>query len=204
MKANDYAKLEKDYDFKRHYFNNTFWWKTLLMVPPICFLFVGLVGIIYLFNSDMLVSWYIIPYLFLFTVGTIWLKALKRHIFKAAMTTEGAFHICLAAPLGDKGDYTYAAFVNNTRRHDKYYITNLVKDVSLHDLLAKHEVSFKKQAILIHDEESDSDIYVKAYPKKEINKRNAGWSISEGYFPVLYINDKNVPIIRRKDLVRKS
>ena len=77
MKANDYAKLEKDYDFKRHYFNNTFWWKTLLMVPPICFLFVGLVGIIYLFNSDMLVSWYIIPYLFLFTVGTIWLKALK-------------------------------------------------------------------------------------------------------------------------------
>jgi hypothetical protein len=24
MKANDYAKLEKDYDFKRHYFNNTF------------------------------------------------------------------------------------------------------------------------------------------------------------------------------------
>ena len=120
------------------------------------------------------------------------------------MTTEGAFHICLATPLGDKGDYTYAAFANNTRRHDKYYITNLVKEISLHDLLAKHEVSFKKEAILIHDEESDSDIYVKAYPKKEINKRNAGWSLSEGYFPVLYINDKNVPIIRRKDLVRKS
>lgn len=202
MKSNDFAKLEKDYDFKRSYFNNTLWWKTLSMLPPVLLLFVGLVGILYLFNSDMLVSWYIIPYLLLFIVGTIWLKAMKKYILKAYMAAEGAFHVCLAAPIGDKDDYTYAIFVNNTRRYDKYYITNLAKDISLHELLAKNNAPFKKEAIPVRDEESGNDIYVRAYPKKAISKRNAGWSLNEGYFPVLYINSKNVPVIKRKDLVQ--
>lgn len=202
MKPNDYAKLEKDYDFKRSYFNNTLWWKNLAMLPSVLLLFVGLTGILYLFKADMLVSLYIIPYLILFTVGTIWLKAMKKHILKASMATEGAFHVCLAAPIGDKDEYTYAAFVNNTRRYDKYYITNLVKDISLHELLAKNNAPFKKEAVLIHNEESDTDIYVKAYQKKEIEKRNAGWSLSEGFFPVLYINNKSVPVIKRKDLTK--
>lgn len=203
MKTNDYAKLEKDYDFKRSYLNKTLWWKSILMVAPICFLFAGLVGILYLFNSDLLVSFYTIPYLILFVIGTIWLKAMKKHIQKAAMAKEGAFHVCLAASVGDKDGYTYAIFVNNTRRYDKYYITNLAKGISLHDILAKNNAPFKKEAIMIHDEESDTDMYMRAYQKKEIAKKNIGWSTDEGYFPVLYINDKDVPVIKRKDLTSK-
>lgn len=203
MKANEYSKLEKDYDFKKIYLNKTLWWKNILMVAPICFLFAGLVGIIYLFNSNMLVSLYTIPYLILFVVGTIWLKTIKKHIQKAIMAREGAFHICLAASIGDKGDYTYAIFVNDTHRYDKYHITNLAKEVSLHNLLEKYDISFKKKAILIQDEENNESFYIRAYPKKEIAKKNAGWSISEGYFPVLYINDIDVPIIKRKDLTQK-
>jgi hypothetical protein len=201
MKSNNYTELEKDYNFKRSYFNNTLWWKTISMVPPVLFLFIGLAGIIYLFETGMSVSWYTIPYVVLFTVGAIWLKAMKKYILRASMAAEGAFHVCLAAPIEDKDGYTYAAFVNNTRRHDKYYITNLMKNKSLHELCVKDNASFKKEAILVHEEESDTDIYVKAYPKKVISARNNGWSLGEGYFPVLYINNKNVPVIKRKNLI---
>ena len=203
MKTNEYSKLEKDYDFKRSYLNKTLWWKNILMVAPVCFLFAGLVGILYLFNSDLLVSFYTIPYLTLFIIGTIWLKAMKKHLQKVVMAREGAFHICLAASVGDKDGYTYAIFVNNTRRYDKYYITNLAKEISLHDFLTKNDAPFKHKAILIHDEESDTDMYMRAYPKKEIANKNIGWSTDEGYFPVLYINDKDVPVIKRKDLTRE-
>lgn len=204
MKQNDYAGLEKDKDFKKSYLNNTLWWKNLSMVPPILIMFVGLAGLLYLFQYDKLLSLYAIPYVVLFAVGTIWLKAMKRHLQKAMMAESGAFHVCLAATLGEKEGYLYAAFVNNTRRYDKYYITNLVKEISLHDLLSENKAPFKKRAILVHDKVSDTDIYVRAYVKKDVLKRNAGWSLDEGYFPVLFINERDVPVIKRKDMVGKK
>lgn len=201
MKSNDYANLEKDYNFKRFYLSKTLWWKSTLMVPPILLLFIGLAGILYLFHYDKLVSLYIIPYLLLFIIGTILLKATKRHILKKAMTVSGSFHVCLAAPIGEKDGYIYSVFVNNNRRHDKNYITNMAKDMSLHDLLGKNgDASFKTKAELIHDQTRDTDIYVRAYQKKNVTKQNAGWSLNEGYFPVLYIDDKYVPVIKRRDL----
>lgn len=201
MKSNDYVNLEKDYGFKRFYLSKTPWWKNTIMVPPILLLFTGLAGILYLFHYDKLVSLYIIPYLILFVVGTILLKSIKRHILKKAMTVPESFHVCLAASIGEKDGYIYSIFVNNNRRHDKYYITNLAKDMSLHDLLEQNgNVSFKTKAGLIHDPARDIDIYVRAYQKKEVTKQNAGWSLNEGYFPVLYIDDKYVPVIKRRDL----
>ncbi|MDR0824523.1 MAG: hypothetical protein LBN74_05475 [Prevotella sp.] len=204
MKQNDFAKLEKDNDFRKSYLNRTMWWKNILMIAPVCFLFAGLTGILYLFNIDMLFSLYIIPYLILFIIGTIWLKAIKKHLQKVAMVAQGAFHVCLAASVGDKDGYTYAVFVNDTHRYDKYYITNLAKEISLQELLAKNNAPFRKKAVSIHHDESNTDMYMRAYPKKEIAKRNAGWSLNEGYFPVLYINDKDVPVVRRKDLDGKK
>lgn len=204
MKPNDYATLEKDYDFKKSYLNNTLWWKNLSMLPPVLIIFIGLAGLLYLFQYDKLYSLYAIPYVLLFAVGTIWLKAMKKHIQKAAMAIPGAFHICLAATIGEKNGYLYAAFVNNTRRYDKYHTINLVKEISLHDLLSENKAPFKKRAVTIHDKESDTDIYVRAYIKKDVVKRNAGWSLDEGYFPVLFINEKDVPVIKRKDLAGRK
>jgi len=199
MKAEDYAKLEKDYSFKRSYLNNTPWWKNILIIPPILILFVGLVGILYLFKHDMLVSLYIIPYLILFVVGTIWLKAIKKHIQKAKMAVEGAFHVCLAKPVGEKDGFVYAVFVNDTHRYNKHYINNLVKNISLDDILARDGSPFRKESVMIHDEESNSDFYMRAYLPKDITKRNAGWQ-EDDLFPVLYIDDKYTFIIKKKDL----
>ena len=199
MKPNDYIKLEKDFDFKRAYLNQTMWWKNILMVPPICLLFIGLVGMLYLFHYDKLASLYVIPYLAVFLIGTILLKAIKKHIQKTIMTTKDAFHICLAKSIGEKEGYIYTTFVNNSRRHDKYYITNLAKDISLDDLLSTQPAPFKKRSVLIKSD-NDTEIYVRAYFKKDIDKRNRDWK-EEEYFPVLYIDTKYTFIVKKKDLI---
>ena len=199
MKADDYAKLEKDYSFKRSYLNNTPWWRTLSMLPPICFLFVGLVGILYLFKHDMLISLHLIPYLALFVVGTILLKAIKRYIQKAKISQPGSFLLCLAKPIGEKDGYVYAAFVNDSHRYNKHYINNLSKDISFDAVLEKDGCPFRKQSVLIHDDENNAGYYVRAYEKKDLNKRFVTWE-EDGLFPVLYIDDKYTFIVKKKDL----
>lgn len=200
MKPNDYAKLEKDYSFKKSYLKNTPWWKTILMLPPVCFLFVGLIGILYLFNNEMLASWYIIPYLAFFVIGTIWLKAMKRHIQKTMMATEGSFHICLAKSIGEKDGYVYSAFTNDSRRHDKYNIINIAKGLSLDEILSKQNEPFKKKTVLVQDEVNGTNIYIRAYFNNDITKRNPDWRENE-LFPVLYISDKYTFIVKKKDLI---
>lgn len=200
MKPNDYAKLEKDYSFKKSYLKNTPWWKTILMLPPVCFLFVGLIGILYLFNNEMLASWYIVPYLAFFVIGTIWLKAMKRHIQKTMMATEGSFHVCLAKSIGEKDGYVYSAFTNDGRRHDKYNIINIAKGLSLDEILSKQNEPFKKKTVLVQDEVNGTNIYIRAYFNNDITKRNPDWRENE-LFPVLYISDKYTFIVKKKDLI---
>ena len=200
MKPNDYAKLEKDYSFKKNYLNSTLWWKNILMIPPVCLLFVGLVGILYLFNLDKLVSWYIIPYLLLFVVGTILLKAMKKHIQKTAINRPDSFLICLAKPIGEKDGYTYTAFVKDSHRHNKHYIANEIKDISTDDILNNHNAPFRKKTVLIHNDESGSDLCIRAYTNRDLNRRSSTWR-EDGLIPVLYIDDKYTFIIKKKDLI---
>lgn len=203
MKANDYTGLEKDLNFKRIYIANTLWWKNMVMLPPVLFMFIGLAGLLYLFQLDKLLSFYAIPYLLLFSIGTIWLKAMKKHLQKTMMAQPGAFHICLAASIGEKDGYTYTAFVNDRKRHDQQYITKLAKELSFHEIVSD-KAAYKKKAIRLNKENDDTCIYIKAYNTKSLIKRNAGWSFQEGYVPILFINEDNVPIIKRKHLIGKK
>lgn len=200
MKPNDYAKLEKDYSFKKSYLTDTPWWINLLMVAPVCLLFVGLIGILYLFNLDKLVSWYIIPYLLLFVVGTILLKAIKKHIQKTAINKPDSFLICLAKPIAEKEGYTYIAFVKDSHRHNKHYIANELKDISPDDILNNYDKAFRKKTMLIHNDETNSDLYIRAYTNRDLNRRSATWR-EDQLIPVLYIDDKYTFIIKKKDLV---
>lgn len=199
MKPEDYAKLEKDYSFKRSYLNNTPWWKNLLMVPPILFLFVGLAGILYLFHLDQLISLYLIPYLVFFVIGTIWLKAAKRHIQKGKMAVPGSFHICLAKPIWEKSGLVYAIFTNDTHRHNKHYINNLANKMSAESFAGENSSSPKNQSLPVHDEENNADYYIRIFEAKDISKYNSSWR--EDYiFPVLYIDDKYTFVVKKKDL----
>lgn len=203
MKPNDYTKLEKDYSFKKSYLKATPWWKSILMLPPTCFLFVGLIGLLYLFNNGMLASWYVIPYLAFFVVGTIWLKAIKKHIQKTMITAPGAFNICLAKSIGEKEGYIYCVFTNDKHRHDKHYMANMAKGISLEEILSKQNEPFKKKSVLLHDDKSGSEFYLRAYFNNDITKRNPDWQ-EDGLFPVLYINDKYTFIVKKKDIIAYS
>ncbi|MDH6309886.1 hypothetical protein M2451_002257 [Dysgonomonas sp. PFB1-18] len=200
MKQDDYAKLEKDQQFKKDYLNRTMWWKSVLMVPPVCFLFVGLVGILYLYKQDLLISWYITPYLILFVIGTVWLKAIKKHIQKTKMEVDGAFRVCLASPVGEKGGYTYLVYANDSHRHNKYYVKTLAKDIDFADLSEKYTDSVKKKQVSVQNSENNESYYVVAYKTKDVEKCNKD-ALTDEIIPLLYIDDNNTLIIKKKDLI---
>lgn len=199
MKPEDYARLEKDYSFKRSYLNNTPWWKSFLMIPPILLLFIGLAGILYLFHLDKLASLYILPYLVLFVIGTVLLKATKKHIQKEKMATPEAFHVCLAKPIWEKSGLVYVIFANDTHRHNKHYINNLANKISVESFSGEYDSTPKNKSTLICDNENNADYYLRIFEAKDITKRNKNWR--EDYiFPVLYVDDKYTFIIKKKDL----
>ncbi|NDV77470.1 hypothetical protein [Dysgonomonas sp. 511] len=201
MKPSDFEKLEKDTFFKKTYLNKTPWWKTLAMLPPVLLLFVGLVGLLYLLKSDMLISVYMIPYLLLFMLGTIWLKAVKRNIQKTKMSADGSFLVCIGKPLGEKAGYTYVAFAKDNRRHSPHYLNTPLKSVSLDEVLAKYPLDeLKKDTKRIEIEDSNAEIFVKAISGKDINKSNPQWEQNEGYLPLLYIDDRYSFVIKPKDI----
>lgn len=200
MKASDYKTLEKEYEFKKSYLNSTSWWRSILLVPPCCFLFVGLIGILYLFNHDMLVSFYLIPYIVLFLLGTIWLKTVRKYLQKAAMTAPGAFQICMAKPIGERNGYIYTVFANDNKRHDKHYIANLIESMPVESIIEENEILAKKKTIFLRDSDlSDTGLYLRAYFNNDITKRNPSWK-ADGFFPVLYINEKYTPVVKRVHL----
>lgn len=200
MKPQDYAKLESSYNFKRRYLNKTTWWKNILLIAPICFLFVGLAGVIYLLKNDMLVSLYVIPYLIFFVVGTIWLKAIKRHIQKAKMAEPNAFRVCLAKPIQENENLVFSIFVNDTHRHNKYYIKNLADKIDLKAIIETNKDLSKTGTRLINDSENELEYYLNVSTRKDIAKQNANW-YNDDTFPVLYIDNTYTFVIKTKDLI---
>lgn len=203
MKDSIFSKLEKDSGFKRRYLKQTPWWKTILLLPPVCFLFIGLLGIIYLLNIDMLASLYVIPYIICFMIGTIWFKSGRRYVQKTAINKENSFLVSMAYPVDERNGYVYGAFVTDDHRHDKYYITNLCKEMDadfLEKLIGTNESAAKKKSILIEDEESGKSFYLRAYFNNEITKRNPDWR-EKNIFPILFIDEKYCPIIKKIDLM---
>lgn len=200
MKPQDYTKLEKNYNFKRRYLNKTLWWKNILLIAPIGFLFIGLAGVIYLLKNDMLASLYVIPYLIFFVVGTIWLKAIKRHIQKAKMVEPSAFRVCLAKTVKEDDRRVFSVFVNDTHRHNNYYIKNLADRIDIDALLEGNSALSEAGTHLINDPENEIDCYLNVSTAKEITKLNAKWN-NDSVFPVLYIDEKYTFVIKAKDLV---
>lgn len=200
MKPQDYAKLENNYNFKRRYLNKTTWWKNILLIAPTCFLFVGLAGVIYLLKNDMLASLYVIPYLILFVVGTIWLKAIKKHIQKYKMAEAKAFRVCLAKPIQEDEKLVFSIFVNDTHRHNNYYIKNLAEKIDLKALLKSDSKLSKTGTHLINDSENEQEYYLNTSTPKIITNQNVSWR-KDDTFPVLYIDSKYTFVIKAKDLL---
>lgn len=199
MKASECVQLENDRSFKYGYLKATRWWKSILLLPPVCLLFIGLVGVIWLLNIDKLASWYVIPYLVLFVLGTIWLKAIKKYIQKQLLSKDGAFLVCQAQVAGEKDGYIYTVYSTGEKRHNEHYIKAVAERLTIADIPANELQASKKRAIILHDEETDTDFCFRTYFHQNISKRNAAWRDESG-FPLLYIDDSHVELIKKRDL----
>jgi ABC-type bacteriocin/lantibiotic exporter with double-glycine peptidase domain len=67
---------------KRKKLPRCFWFRQAAIYPPALVLFFALFGLIYLLNSNMLLTVYAIPFLLVFLLGAVWLKTVKRYILK--------------------------------------------------------------------------------------------------------------------------
>lgn len=201
MRPNDCSNLEKDKAFKKGYISGLPWWKNTSLIAPVVLMFAGLVGIVYLLNNDMLLTWYIAPYLLLFAIGTMIFKALKRHIQNEMMAVPDSFLVCLARSVEGKNGLVYFAFMKGGHRHNLHQIKNVAKDTLLDEFLSASTADFTKANMLLENYESGSEIYIRAYSEKELNKSNPAWR-GEDCIPLLYINDKHTFVIKKKDLTR--
>lgn len=199
MKATDCVKLESDKKFKRQYLDAADWAKSILLVPSICFIFVGLFGVVYLLNLGQLASWYVIPYAAFFVIGTIWFKAIKRHLQDKALTHDGSFLICMASPAGRKDGYIRVVFTTADKRHNEYFISNLTKSLD-EDSFSDEEVKkSKKMPVKKYDEQNNTDYYMRTFFHTQLARRNVAWDDGNA-FPLLYISPKHVEVVRKRDM----
>lgn len=194
MKPTDYVRLENDKQFKKIYLKKTLWWCNFLFIAPTLILFLGLVGLIYIFNVNMLVSFYTIPFLVVFVFGTIWLKAVKKHIQKTALEAEGSYLVCASAILNQTEKFIQVIFETGEKRHNEYYIQGVANNLQSGNLDPKESL---KKCVEITDKLSDKNFIVKTFYRKEAQKQNANIE-NKNTFPVLYINNKYVFIIKNK------
>ena len=192
MKSTVLADLERDRDFKRIVFPNSFVYKNFLIVAPVFLLFIGLAGIVFLLKQNMLISYYTIFYLVCFVLGTIWLKAIRKLIVSKEISKPGTFLTCWGSQLKEEKDKIYFIFTTGTRRHDKIYIEHEKENRSGDILKIKNG-----QAYFLSDMGAERELYITAISKTLIKKRNPNWKASLG-LPLIFINRKHVsPIAGR-------
>ena len=199
MKPSDCVELENSKSFKRGYLKGIRWWKSILLIAPISFLFVGIAGIILLLEQQMLVNWRVIPYLAFFMGGTVLLKAIKKHLQDKILTAEGSFLVCQAAEFHEDAGYISVVFTNGDKRHNAHFVKSIAHKLSTENCLSDADMTAsRKNPIAEHDEESDTDYYVRTYFHTDLSKRNMYWR-DHDTFPVLYINPKKVEVIKKRD-----
>lgn len=200
MKPADYLKLENDKDFKKKYLSLTSWWKNILIIPSILFLFLGIFGMLYLLQLDLLLSYYVIPFVIIFLLGTIWLKSVKRHIYNLMLTDELGFRVCTGCKICENKGFTYLIFTNGQKRHNEHFIQQLSQNTNKEEIILL-AMKRKQMPILYNNNDSETDFYVIAYPTNSIKKQNLARNESDSV-PLLFVNMKNVLIIKDKDLQR--
>lgn len=197
MNTSDFVKLENNKKFKKDYLNKTPWWKTILLISPICFLFLGLAGLLYLFKAELLISYYAIPFIIAFAIGTILLKTIKRHIVNTKMSVPGSFLTCAGKSVSTDSQYAYVVFVTSAQRHYEHYISKLVKNLTDKEVADIKLQTTNKKTVLFHDKESEVSYYAKAFKVKDINKQRKSWD-EDDTLPLLFIDEQYIFIINKK------
>lgn len=197
MKANDLRRLETDNKFKKKHLPKLFWLTQAGIYPPASVIFIALMGLVYLLNSDMLISYYAIPFAILLLLGAIWLKATKKYVLKALFAKEDSFLVCVGSEVVKNEKFSYFVFSTSDKRHNQYQADNvaaLLKDEALisGSDLDKMKVESKGKAVVLPENISQNQqFYLKAFKTSSIPYVASGSVVA-----VLFLNTKHVELLK--------
>lgn len=193
MKTEVLSKLESDFRLKKKYLPKFFWAKNAAIYPPSIFIFFSLFGLLYLLSYDMLMTYYAIPFVLLFLLATIWLKNTKRYVLRKLFEQKNLFVICLGRIVKNQENKVFVLLTNGGKRHNKYFLQHLEKEVDLEGLVGDEVLEVEDIA-----SSEDSVTYIKYLKKANVLK--SGYVCNAGEFiPMFYVGDGNFVLIKRKD-----
>lgn len=205
MKPTPLNELEKDKKFKKKYFPKQLWIKSTILYLPVLFLFIALVGLVFLLNSNMLISIYALPFIILFLFATLWFKTLKKHIQNKFLDNPNSFLVCAATILEEDNNMVYLIFSPDSKRHNKFFIESEAKTLQKDNILntksykEKKAQSSKIAQELEFKENNQDKILLKAFNR--VNFFNNGTFLThEKTVAILYINKPNTLLIKPKDI----
>lgn len=190
MKAEDLKKIEKDSRFKKKYVSIAFWLKNAAIYPPSLFLFFSLFGLLYLLNYDLLITYYAIPFVLLFLLATIWFKSSRRYILHRLFEKEGTYLVCLAKIVKEQDDKVSLLITTGDKRHNKYYMQNIEQNIE--------NLGFSDCLKEIDTANLPESFHVKSFKKADVLKLKYSCNVDD-IVPLLYINNNNIVLIKRKD-----
>lgn len=200
MRPTEYQKLEDNKAFKRYYLSKTLWWAEYAFVPPALLMFIGLAGIMYMAYNESLWGWTGVPYILVFVLGAIWLKAIKKYVQTKILEDKTKYLLCAGRALFDLDGRYYFIFSKGSKRHNETLINKLTESLSVESFTSENLKIAKSRAINIPiDRDDDVEIFLKAIPISNVNKAN-NENIGGGIIPLLYISDKDIFVARNKDL----
>jgi len=191
MNADKINKLEKNIKLKKKVFAKGVW-KNYAIVPPSLVLFCGILGIVYLLNIDKLISLYSIPFIAIFIIGTIWLKAVRRHLINKRISDNDTFLACMAILFRKEGNKKTILFSTSKNRNNKYYLEKERKDLLDNPHIDLSFVGKKAQNI------AGTDIFLMELPasdkilKKRHNMNDEYWLIYSGSGTIDFLSPEDL------------
>lgn len=122
------SEIEKNKKFKHYIFSKSIW-QNYAFVPPTLVLFGGLFGLLFLYQNDLLISWYSIPFIAIFTIGTIWFKSIRKYLINKKIKESDNFVICVTTPLINTNKNTLLLFTTNQNRHNVDFINKKKREI---------------------------------------------------------------------------
>jgi hypothetical protein len=189
------AELEKDKSFIRSQIPFSLKWKSWLYVGPVLLLFMSIFSVLYLLEEGKLATWYVVPYIVVFVVATIWFKAVRKHLLTKFLNAPGSIITAFAKPVLVDKYKVYALFSTGTNRHNASFIEHQASLVSsaYADLIPQLKPGQAVQLFTDNDNSSDC-LYLSCHRNFTVRKNNIGWD-EKDLFALLLINKKKAKSI---------
>lgn len=199
MEVDKIKKLEKNRAFKRSFFGNQVWHKYAL-IPPALVLFMSLFGVVYMYNTDRLISYYCLPFIVFLLLSTIWFKATRKYLINQDVENTQDFFICLVEPLFKEKSKQYYLFSIGANRLNKYFLEKTKSEILDNKDVFVYGITQSNQKV-IPLRVAEADLFVTSHFKTKRNIFSISAKKESDHYLVYFGIDKIKPI-SEKEIMR--